>query len=156
MSKKAAGKAKAVRKAKAVTKTSTDLPPIEAERLLDIVASMRELIPAEWRREAQPPEGPADLRFSFLPAEEKTIRLFEWMAVADAVGSLTEELTEWMEKANEKVVADILNVYYWAEETVNDPNEVLSDAQREQLTSYVELVRATYRRDFGTEIPPKK
>jgi len=164
MSKKAAGKAKAVRKAIAVRKakdvkaTGAGLAPIDAERLLGLIASMRQLVLEQYRdlprrQEAPPPrqESP-DLRLSFLPANEETIRLFEWTVVADALQSLTDEVIE----IDQNLMAEAAYGYYWAEERIMDPDETLSDEELAKLVSFMEEVRAAWLGRYGTDIPPRK
>jgi hypothetical protein len=164
MARKAAGKAlavpkaKAVRKAKAVEKPKTGLDAIDVEDFLAKLAWFREQVPllASRRQAPRPPEEiSTERRLSFLPPNEETIRTFELMALADGIQSFVDELTESIAEAWDKVTAAILNVYYFAEEAINDPEQTLTDAQREHLTSFVELVRMKYRECFGEEVPPK-
>jgi hypothetical protein len=164
MGKKTAGKAKAVRKAlavrraKAVKTTGAGLAPIDAERLLNLLAQMRQLVLEQYRdlprrqEAAPPPQEPADIRLSFLPANEETIRLFEWTVVADALQSLTNEVIE----IDQNLMAEAVYGYYWAEERIMDPDETLSDEELANLVSFMEEVRAAWLGRYGTEIPPRK
>jgi len=157
MSRKTAGKAKTVRRAKAVRKTRKGLPPIDAERLLGLIASMQQLIHdfpgLPVRQEAPPlPEEPLEPGWSFLPANEESIRLFEWTAVADALLSLAWEMIE----IDKNVMTEAYYGYYWAEERIACQDETLSDEELAKLVSYMEDVRAAWRQKYGTDIPPKK
>jgi hypothetical protein len=123
---------------------------LDVEAIINTLASMRERIPqlAKARAAAPPPEV-SEERLSFVPGDEEAMRTFEMQALADALESFANELRTSIEEAQEKLIADALNVYYTAEELIKDPAHA-------DLIPHVEQMRAAYKRDFGKDIPPKK
>ena len=124
---------------------------VDVEGILNTIATVRAQLPqlAKARAAAPPPEKPEEY-LPFVPGEdEEAMKTFEMLALADGLESFAGELREAIDEAQQKLMEDAMNVYYAAEELINDPAHA-------HLIPYVEQMRAIYLRDFGTEIPPKK
>lgn len=110
---------------------------IDAEAILKTLAEVRRAIPYELR--PLPADGTTN---------EQTIEDFELATVAEGLERLTAELSEALDRANAKLLADALNVYYAAEELARDPANA-------HLIPHVEAMRRAYERDYGVPIPAK-
>ena len=87
---------------------------IDAEAILQILADVRKAIPYELK--PLPPEAT-----TIAMREGETVDDFELATVADGLERLTIELSDALDRANAKLRADALRVYYAAEELARDP-----------------------------------
>ena len=67
---------------------------------------------------------------------------FELATVAEGLERLTGELSEALDRAKAKVLADALRIYYAAEELARDPANA-------HLIPQVEAMRRAYEHDYG-------
>lgn len=114
---------------------------LNAAEVLRELAKIRQAIPflpAEPARRAD--EG----RWKGLQSAED----FEYAAIADAAGSLADELHEAIERVHAEATQKALEVYYAAEELARDPAHA-------ELIPHVQRMREAYERDYGKPIPPK-
>lgn len=116
---------------------------IDAEKILQTLAAIREAIPDELRRPPQAPETRSIAAF-----HGDSIADFELMTVAEAIEDVSSELSESVVRARAKALAAALRIYYEMEELARDPAHA-------DLIPQVEAMRAAYERDFGVPIPPK-
>jgi hypothetical protein len=116
---------------------------IDAEAILQMLADVRRSIPYELR--PLPQEGKAS-PIAALDAE--TMTDFELETVAEGVERLSAELSQALERARAKAVADALRIYYAAEELARDPANA-------HLIPHVEAMRRAYEHDYGVPIPSK-
>lgn len=86
---------------------------------------------------------------AFVPGDEEAIEAFELLTLAGALESLAGDLSASIEAAEQKVMADALEIYYAAEKLSKKPEHA-------HLIPYVEEMQAIYRRDFGREIPGRE
>jgi hypothetical protein len=123
-----------------------DLPPIDAKAILSTLTDIRKSLPAEYMPEtpaAPEREGRSTLR----GLRPQSLREFDYLAVADGLESLAADLSEVSRRAQEKVMADAMKIYYTAEELAKDPANA-------DLIPHVEKMRKAYFDSYGTEIPP--
>jgi len=122
----------------------------DVEAIINDIANLRARLPktARTRAAVRPPEKPAE-RMAFVPGDEEAIEAFEMLALQDTLESLADDVHAIAEEKREALVAKTLEIYYAAEELSKDPEHA-------DLIPHVEKMRAAYRKDFGTEIPPKK
>jgi hypothetical protein len=119
---------------------------LNVEGILNTLSSIRQQVPYL----AKAPAPVDSTRTStFLPAGGQAIEDFELSVLADALESFAGELSVSIETAQQKAMADALEVYYAAERLSKEPEHA-------HLIPYVEQMRAIYRRDFGTEIPQRQ
>jgi hypothetical protein len=117
---------------------------IDVEGILNTLASIRKRIP---HLPAVPPrETTADP--ALLSDSEEAMELFEMETLAVALESFAGEVSAAIDDAQQKAMAQALQIYYAAEELAKDPEHA-------HLIPYVEQMRAIYRRDFGRDIPKK-
>jgi hypothetical protein len=117
---------------------------IDVEGILKTLASVRKQIP----HLADTPPRDAAGAATLLATSEEAMEIFEMETLADALESFAGELSEAVETAQQKAMAQALEVYYAAEHLAKDPEHA-------HLIPYVEQMRAIYRRDFGTDIPER-
>ncbi|HEX3071667.1 MAG TPA: hypothetical protein VHX14_24100, partial [Thermoanaerobaculia bacterium] len=86
---------------------------------------------------------------SLPPGDFEATEAFEMETLAEALESFAGELTASIEAAEEKAMAGAMEIYYAAEKLAKEPEHA-------HLIPYVEEMRASYRRDFGVEIPERK
>jgi hypothetical protein len=117
---------------------------IDVEGMLNTLASIRKQIP---HLPAVPPrETTADP--ALLSDSDEAMELFEMETLAGALESFAGEVSAAIDDAEQKAMAQALQIYYAAEELAKDPEHA-------HLIPYVEQMRAVYRRDFGRDIPKK-
>jgi hypothetical protein len=128
-----------------MSKKTTDV-----EALINDIAALRARLPKTARtRAAAPPPEKLGERMAFVPGDEEAMEAFEMLALEDTLESFADEVHAIVEEKHEALIAKTLEVYYAAEELSKDPAHA-------HLIPHVEKMRAAYRKDFGTEIPPKK
>jgi hypothetical protein len=121
-----------------------DLPPIDAEGILDTLSQIRKSVPKQYLPDKPAPAGEGRAGAALQP---QSMREFDYLAVADGLESLASDLSEASRLAQEKVMADAMRVYYTAEEMAKDP-------QHADLIPHVEKMRQAYLESYGTPIPP--
>lgn len=134
---------------KRVKKAEPRLKPIDAEGILRTLAEMRKKIPF-LKHDAPPPTRDDGARMSdagFLSADD--IEEFNYLAVADGLESLANELSEAIEEKKAAALAKALEIYYTAEELAKDPENA-------NLIPHVEAMREAYLQSYGTPIPSRK
>jgi hypothetical protein len=72
------------------------------------------------------------------------MELFEMETLADALESFAGELSDSIETAQQKAIAEALEIYYAAEKLAKEPEHA-------HVIPYVQQMRAIYRRHFGKE-----
>jgi hypothetical protein len=126
---------------------------IDVEGILETLSTIRQQIPqlahVAAKRPTKAPVGDTTVPASFLPGECEVTEAFEMETLAEALESFAGELSASIEAAEEKAVADAMEIYYAAEKLAKEPEHA-------HLIPYVEEMRASYRRDFGVEIPERK
>jgi hypothetical protein len=117
---------------------------INVEGILNTLATVRKQIPhltyarhRETASAATLPDGGDD-----------AMEIFEMETLADALESFAGEVSEAVETAQQKAMAQALEIYYAAEKLAKDPEHA-------HLIPIVEQMRAIYRRDFGADIPKR-
>jgi hypothetical protein len=117
---------------------------INVEGILNTLATVRKQIPQltyarhrETASAATLPDGGDD-----------AMEIFEMETLADALESFAGEVSEAVETAQQKAMAQALEIYYAAEKLAKDPEHA-------HLIPIVEQMRAIYRRDFGADIPKR-
>jgi hypothetical protein len=131
-------------------KSEPKLKPIDAEGILRTLAEMRKQIPF-LKHDAPPPthdEGVmGGLDAGGMNPDE--LEEFNYLAVADGLESLADELSVAIEEKRQQALAQALEIYYAAEELAKDPAHA-------DLIPHVEAMRAAYEKGYGKPIPPKK
>jgi hypothetical protein len=130
-------------------KSEPKLKPIDAEGILRTLAEMRKAIPF-LKHDAPPPthdEGVMGFNAGGLNPDE--LEEFNYLAVADGLESLADELSVAIEEKRAQALAQALEIYYAAEELAKDPAHA-------DLIPHVEAMRAAYEKSYGKPIPPKK
>jgi len=117
---------------------------INVEGILNTLATVRKQIPhltyarhRETASAATLPDGGDD-----------AMEIFEMETLADALESFAGDVSEAVETAQQKAMAQALEIYYAAEKLAKDPEHA-------HLIPIVEQMRAIYRRDFGADIPKR-
>src|ERR1700760_1379012 len=126
-------------------------PKVDVEGILRELSSMRQKIPMLSQNPPKKPkvEDTAADMGTFVGGTPEEMEAFEMETLADALESFADELSESIETAQQRAMAQAMEVYYAAEELSKDPAHA-------HLIPYVEQMREVYRRDFGKDIPPKK
>jgi hypothetical protein len=128
-----------------MTKKKTDV-----EAIINDIATLRARLPKTARaRAAAPPPEKRGERMAFVPGDDEAMEAFEMLALEDTLESLAADVHAIVEEKREALMAKVMEIYYAAEELSKDPEHA-------DLIPQVEQMRAAYRKDFGTEIPPKK
>ena len=124
--------------------------PTDMEAIINDLATLRARLPktARSRAAAPPPEKPGE-KMAFVPGDEEAMKAFEMLALEDTLESLAGDVRAIVEEKEEALMAKVMEIYYATEELSKDPANA-------HLIPHVEKMRAAYRKDFGTEIPPKK
>ncbi|HKS24097.1 MAG TPA: hypothetical protein VJZ76_14935 [Thermoanaerobaculia bacterium] len=117
---------------------------INAEEVLQLLATIRASVPFELK--PRPDKGSAA---TFEAVDADSIEGFELVTVAEALEDLANELSDAVDGARQKALAEALKIYYAAEELARDPAHA-------ELIPHVQAMREAYERDFGKPIPPKK
>jgi hypothetical protein len=125
-------------------------PKVDVEGILETLSSMRQKIPMLANKPPKPrvEDTAADMGV-FVGGTPEEMEAFEMETLADALESFADELSESIETAQQKAMAQAMDIYYAAEELSKDPEHA-------HLIPYVEQMREIYRRDFGKDIPKKK
>jgi hypothetical protein len=123
-----------------------DLPPIDAEAILETLAEIRKSVPQKYMPEKPSTPG-TDGRAGNAILQPQSLREFDYLAVVDGLESLASDLSEASRIAQEKVLADALHIYYTAEELAKDPEHA-------DLIPHVEKMRQAYLNSYGTPVPP--
>ena len=113
---------------------------LDAALILRRLAEMRKSIPF---LDETPPRPANEGRVEARTAEE-----FEALAVADALESLSSELSAAIARKQAEALEKAMEVYYMAEELSRDPEHA-------ELIPHVQKMREAYERDFGRPIPPR-
>ena len=125
---------------------------IDVEGILNTLSSIRQQIPkltnASAKRSANAAADAVSMK-GLLSGDEDAIEAFELGTLAGAIESLAGDLSASIEAAEQKLMADALEVYYAAERLSKEPEHA-------HLIPYVEQMQAIYRRDFGREIPARE
>jgi hypothetical protein len=116
---------------------------IDAEAILQTLTDVRRSIPYELR-----PCPPDEKTGPTAALDGETVDDFELATVAEGLERLTGELSEALDRAKAKVLADALRIYYAAEELARDPANA-------HLIPHVEAMRRAYEHDYGVPIPAK-
>jgi hypothetical protein len=126
---------------------------IDVEGILQTLFTIRQQIPqlanAAATRPAKVPLDDMTSLSSLPPGDFEATEAFEMETLAEALESFAGELTASIEAAEEKAMAGAMEIYYAAEKLAKEPEHA-------HLIPYVEEMRASYRRDFGVEIPERK
>lgn len=126
---------------------------IDVDGILETLSAIRQQIPqlanAAAKRPAKAPVDDATALGSFRNCDREVTEAFEMETLGEALESFAGELSASIEAAEEKAVADAMEIYYAAEKLAKEPEHA-------HLIPYVEEMRASYRRDFGEEIPERK
>jgi len=128
------------------------LPPIDAEAILKTLADVRAAVKTFAGEELPPPpanEIDADERMLFAGATEVDATTFDYLAVQHALESISAEVRTAVDRANARVLAQALEVYYATEELARDPEHA-------NLIPHVEEMRRAYEASYGVPIPPRK
>lgn len=131
-------------------KPEPKLKPIDAEGILNKLAEMRKSIP--FLKHDAPPSTHDEGVMGGLDAggmNPNELEEFNYLAVADGLESLADELSEAIEEKKALALAKALEIYYAAEELAKDPAHA-------HLIPHVEAMRAAYEQSYGKPIPPKK
>ncbi|HSY50982.1 MAG TPA: hypothetical protein VLC46_19415 [Thermoanaerobaculia bacterium] len=131
-------------------KPEPKLKPIDAEGILRKLSEMRKSIPF-LKHDAPPPTQDEGVMGGLDAAGMNPDELeeFNYLAVADGLESLANELSEAIEEKKALALAKALEVYYAAEELAKDPAHT-------DLIPHVEAMRVAYEQSYGKPIPPKK
>jgi hypothetical protein len=131
-------------------KPEPKLKPIDAEGILRKLAEMRKSIPL-LKHDAPPPTHDEGVMGGLDAGGMNPDKLeeFNYLAVADGLESLADELSEAIEEKKALALAKALEIYYAAEELAKDPANA-------NLIPHVEAMRAAYEQSYGKPIPPKK
>jgi hypothetical protein len=121
----------------------------DIDAALALVAEMREVISQIPGWIAPPPSEAIALLPRFVPGDERAEDIFEIMALAEALQSVTTELEATIAAGLRKSADQAMDLYYWAEEMIEDP-------QHAELIPFVEYVRKLLREVYGMEVRPKK
>jgi hypothetical protein len=124
-----------------------EYPKLDAETVLARIAKMREMVP--WEKFGGIPKIELPKEKSSILKKTKTLEDFAWEAVLEALNMFQMELSTALQRTNEKLTKQALEIYYIAEELAKDP-------AHEHLIPFVEKMRTAYEHDFGKPIPPKK
>lgn len=122
---------------------------MDTAAILRTLAQIRESIP---RPAGLPPAPRHDTRHDGrmpMPIRARTVEDFEMLAVADALQSLSDELTETANEAERKVFEQAMDTYYAAEDLVRD-------GAHPELVPHVEALREAYQKSYGRPIPPRE
>ena len=125
------------------------MPPkkLDAEPILRKLAEMRKSIPYIDEAPPRPPAADGRTMLDGIPLE--TEEDFEYMAVADALQGLADDLNAVIAQKRAFLEEQALEVYYTAEELAKDPAHA-------DLIPVVERLREAYMHDHGTLPPPRK
>lgn len=131
------------------------LPPIDTARILAGIDAIRRQIPdletaTAVRAAAEQVEEWSALLPPAGASAEETEQLmieFDYLSVARALEELAEDLGAEIERKQQRVLEQCLDVYYAAQELV--------EQGRTDLIPQVEEMERAYRNDFGKEIPPR-
>jgi hypothetical protein len=113
---------------------------IDAEAILQTLTDVRRSIPYELR--------PRPANDTAARTAGESIEDFELATVAEVLERLTAELSEALDRARAKALADALRIYYAAEELARDPANA-------HLIPHVEAMRRAYEHDYRVPIPAK-
>ena len=117
---------------------------MKTEEILGKLAELRRSIPHLSSRPRPETRSLVDAR---TPAQ--TMEEFELATVAEAVGTLAEDVRATIEDAEQRAYESALDVYYAAEELANDP-------AHPDVIPHVEAMRAAHQKSYGRPIPTKE
>jgi hypothetical protein len=127
--------------------TKKNYPKLDAETVLARIAKMRGMVP--WEKFGGIPKIELPKEKSSKLKKTKTLEDFAWEAVIEALNMFQMELSTALQRTNERLTKQALDIYYIAEELAKDPEQA-------HLIPFVEKMRTAYENDFGKPIPPKK
>jgi len=123
------------------------LPSIDAAGILTRLAEIRRQVP--FLPEVPPMRPEREGLMNDDAFQGMDVNDFEWLAVADGLSALSQELSEAIDKMQEKALRDALGIYYAAEDLVKDPAHV------DEVKPHFEAMRRAYIDTYGSP-PPKK
>jgi hypothetical protein len=123
------------------------LPPIDAAGILNRLAEIRRQVP--FLPEVPPKRADREGLMSDDSFAGMDVNDFEWLAVADGLSALSQELSEAIDTMQEKALRDALGIYYAAEDLIKDPAHV------DEVMPHFEAMRRAYIDTYGSP-PPKK
>ena len=118
----------------------------DTELILRKLAEMRKLVPFLDDVRPRPATDGRMADFDGLPLTSEED--FEWAAVAEGLQSLADDISAGVEQKRARLLEQVLEIYYKAEELARDPEHA-------DLIPHVERMRAAYERDYGRPIPPR-
>ena len=120
---------------------------IDAEGILKKLAELRKSVP--YIDKLPPRKNAPEGRTTLLDeAAIKDLEDFDYLAVADGLRSLADDIQAAIDQAHANALEKALEIYYTAEELARDPAHA-------DLIPHVEAMRKAYEHQYGGPIPPK-
>jgi hypothetical protein len=116
---------------------------IDVEGILNTLAEVRKQVP--YLADTPTRDTAA---VTLLAGDDEAMELFEMETLANALESFAGELSDSIDTAQQQAMAGAMEIYYAAEKLAKDPDHA-------HLIPYVEQMRESYRRDYGTDIPER-